>query len=110
MTYVERALRKGERYHMVIMDPPSFGRAGKGKVWDIHSDLEPLINYLPRLVTEDCRGIWVSIHTQDMLADGIADLVNKVMPGRAVPLQMGTQTEDGRVLEAGIAATWQNDS
>ena len=107
MTYVERALRKGEQYHMVIMDPPSFGRAGKGKVWDIRSDFQPLIEYLPRLVTPDCCGIWVSMHTQDMLAEGVANLVNQAMPGKAVPLQLGTQTEYGRVLEAGVAATWQ---
>ena len=110
MTYVERMVRKGERYHMVIMDPPSFGRAGKGKVWDVRCDFQPLIKYLPRLVTPDCRGIWVSLHTQDMLAEGVADLINQVMPGKAVPLQMGTETEDGRVLEAGVAATWQDDS
>jgi 23S rRNA (cytosine1962-C5)-methyltransferase len=110
MTYVERALRKGERYHMVIMDPPSFGRAGKGKVWDVRCDFQPLIKYLPRLVTPDCRGIWVSLHTQDMKAEGVADLINQVMPGKAKPLQLGTQTKDGRVLEAGVAATWQDDS
>lgn len=109
MTYVERMVRKGERYHMVIMDPPSFGRAGKGKVWDIRCDFQPLIKYLPRLVTPDCRGIWVSLHTQDMKAEGVADLINQVMPGKAMPLQLGTQTADGRVLEAGVAATWQAD-
>lgn len=108
MTYVERLLRKGERYHMVIMDPPSFGRAGKGKVWDIRCDFQPLIKYLPRLVTQDCRGIWVSIHTRDMRAEGVADLINQVQPGSARPLQLGTQTKDGRVLHAGVAATWQD--
>lgn len=109
MTYVQRLLRQGERFHMVIMDPPSFGRAGKGKVWDVRCDLQPLIKQLPRLLTPDCRGIWVSLHTQDMLAEGVAELVNQVMPGKARPLQLGTQTADGRILEAGIAATWQDD-
>ncbi|WP_126456942.1 class I SAM-dependent methyltransferase [Sulfuriflexus mobilis] len=110
MTYVERLVRKGERYHMVIMDPPSFGRAGKGKVWDVRCDFQPLIKYLPRLVTPDCRGIWVSLHTKDMLAEDVADLINQVMPGKARPMQLGTQTADGRLLEAGVAATWQDDS
>ena len=107
MTYVERMIRNGERYHMVIMDPPSFGRAGKGKVWDIRCDFEPLIKYLPRLVTPDCRGIWVSLHTQDMQAEAVAGWVNQVMPGEAKPLQLGTQTADGQTLPAGVAAIWQ---
>lgn len=110
MSYVERMLRNGERYHMVIMDPPSFGRAAKGKVWDIRCDLDPLIKYLPRLVTDDCRGIWVSLHTQDMSAEGIADLINQVQPGIAHPFNLGVQTEQGKVLESGVAATWQGNT
>jgi len=109
MTYVERMIRKGERYHMVIMDPPSFGRADKGKVWDIRNDFKPLISVLPRLVTQDCRGIWVSLHTQAMKAEGIASLINEVMHGEAQPLQLGTKTVTGKVLTAGVAAIWQDD-
>jgi len=110
MSYVERMIRKGQRYHMVIMDPPSFGRAGKAKVWDIRSDLKPLIKYLPRLVTLDCRGIWVSLHTPDINAEGITGLINEVMHGVAQPLQLGTMTKDQRVLPAGVAAIWQGDT
>jgi len=110
MTYVERMIRKGERYHMMIMDPPSFGRAGKGKAWDIRCDFESLIKYLPHLVTPGCRGIWVSLHTPDISAEGIARLIDEVMHGSARPLQLGTMTKDGRVLPAGVAATWQDDS
>jgi len=109
MTYVERMLRNGERYHMVIMDPPSFGRAAKGKVWDIRSDFQTLIKYLPRLITDDCCGLWVSLHTQDMQAEEIAHLINQEQSGCVQPLQLGTQTVDGRILPAGVAAIWQDD-
>lgn len=111
MTYVERLLRQGDHFHMIILDPPSFGRGGKNKVWDIRRDFQPLIKYLPRLLTDDARGIWVSLHTQDMQAQGIADLLNQVLPGQnAKPLQLGTQTADGRVLPAGVAATWFDET
>jgi len=108
MTYVERMVRKGERYHMVIMDPPSFGRAPKGKVWDMRCDFEPLIEYLPQLVTPDCRGVWVSLHTQDMQAEAVANLLDRVMPGSSQALRLGTQTQEGQILPAGVAAIWQN--
>lgn len=106
MTYVERLLRQGERFHLVIMDPPSFGRGGKNKVWDIRCDFQPLIKYLPRLLTDDNRGVWVSLHTRDMKAEGIADLLNQVLPGQNTQTrELATQTKDGRVLHAGLAAT-----
>jgi len=110
MTYVERMVRKGERYHMVIMDPPSFGRAGKGKVWDIRSDFQRLIDYLPNLVEDDCRGIWVSLHTQDVQAESVAEMIEKVQPGLIQPLSLGTQTKDGRVLAAGVAVIWHRSN
>jgi 23S rRNA (cytosine1962-C5)-methyltransferase len=106
MTYVERLLRKSERFHMVIMDPPSFGRGGKNKVWDIRRDFQPLIKYLPRLLTDDSRGVWVSLHTQDMTAQGIADLIAQVLPGEVEPLELGLATAEGDVLPGGVAATW----
>lgn len=110
MTYVERMVRNGERYHMVIMDPPSFGRAPKGKVWDIRRDFESLVEYLPRLVTDDCRGIWASLHTQDMDAEGIADLINRALPGKVQAFELGTQTKQAKILASGVAAVWQGDS
>ena len=110
MTYVERMIRKGERYDVVIMDPPSFGRAGKSRVWDIRCDFEPLMKYLPSLVTPDCRGLWVSLHTQDMNADEIADLINQFQPGIAQPIFLGMRTPSGELLEAGVGATWHADS
>lgn len=107
MSYVERMIRNGGRYHMLIMDPPSFGRAAKGKIWDIRNDFEPLIKYLPQLVTDDCRGIWVSLHTQDMQAERIADLINQVQPGnKAQSFELGTQTAQGRILASGVAAIY----
>ncbi|MGD8514747.1 MAG: class I SAM-dependent methyltransferase [Granulosicoccaceae bacterium] len=106
MTYVQRLLRKGERFHMVIMDPPSFGRGGKNKVWDIRCDFQPLIKYLPRLLTDDNRGVWVSLHTQDMNAQDVADLLGQVLPGKVQPLELGIATAEGDVLPGGVAATW----
>ena len=109
MTYVERLLRQGERFHMIIMDPPSFGRGSKNKIWDIRCDLQPLIKYLPRLLTEDSRSVWLSLHTPDIPAEGIAELLNQALPGQnAQPLQLGTQTAGGRVLSAGVAAVWHD--
>lgn len=107
MTYVERMLRKGERYDLVIMDPPSFGRAGKGKAWDIRADLESLVELLPGLVTPTCRGIWISFHTPDISLADIASGLSQRLHGEVQTLQLGTVTQEGRVLEAGVAATWQ---
>lgn len=42
-THLERAVRRGDRYGLVILDPPVFGRAG-GKIHDLEQDLERLVH------------------------------------------------------------------
>jgi len=110
MTYVERMSRKGERYHMIIMDPPSFGRAGKSKLWDVHRNLEQLIHYLPKLTVPNCRGIWLSLHTPDVEIEGVSDLINQIMPGHAQSQQLGVKTAGGNILPGGVVSIWQPDS
>lgn len=111
MTFIERALRREDRYHMIILDPPSFGRGPKSRVWDINVDLQPLVRHLPRLVNEECRGIWFSLHKASLSADSLAQLVRDALPGYTVEsLGLGVSTKDGRTLKAGVAAVWYDDT
>ena len=41
--FVEREIRRGNKYDIILMDPPSFGRGANGEVWDIEKDLYPLV-------------------------------------------------------------------
>ena len=38
--FVEREIRRGKTYDAIIMDPPSYGRAG-GEVWKLEDNLYP---------------------------------------------------------------------
>jgi len=110
MTYVERAVRRNEQYHLLIMDPPSFGRGPKGKVWDIEVDLHQLMQLLPDLINSDCRGIWLSLHTPAYSVVTLQELLQEIMPqGSVQGFPLGIATQDGRVLASGIAAIWFDD-
>ena len=55
LTFVERAVRRGEAYDGVVLDPPAFGRGGaKKKVdWRIERDLERLLRLLGDLLGDE---------------------------------------------------------
>ena len=42
--FVEREIRRGNKYDGIIMDPPSYGRGPKGEIWKIEESLFPIIN------------------------------------------------------------------
>src|SRR5581483_2530238 len=41
--FAARELRRGRTYHVILVDPPKFGRGPEGEVWDIFQHLAPLL-------------------------------------------------------------------
>ncbi|MCR5799082.1 MAG: class I SAM-dependent methyltransferase [Lachnospiraceae bacterium] len=41
--FVEREIRRGNKYDAIIMDPPSYGRGPKGETWKIEESIFPFI-------------------------------------------------------------------
>ena len=51
--FVQREIRRGNKYDAIIMDPPSYGRGPTGEVWNIEKDLYPLIETDESIKLED---------------------------------------------------------
>lgn len=51
--FVERELRRGNRYEGIIMDPPSYGRGPTGEVWKIEENIDALVDLVSG-VFSDC--------------------------------------------------------
>ena len=43
MTVLSRLARKGEKFDVIILDPPTFARASRGKTFHVESDFEKLL-------------------------------------------------------------------
>jgi 23S rRNA (cytosine1962-C5)-methyltransferase len=37
--FVEREVRRGNKYHGIILDPPAYGRGANGEKWVLESDI-----------------------------------------------------------------------
>ena len=109
MDQVEDLLRRQQRFEMIVLPAPPLGHGPKGQLWDREVDMPKLIAYLPRLVSDDCLGIWLSTDAGAIYwkPESLADLLRDALPGRSVePLRLGLSTADGRLLPAGAAARW----
>lgn len=58
--FLNTAAKRGEKYDLVIVDPPSFGRGAKGKAFSIKKDLEPLLGQVRAVLAP---GGWVYVST-----------------------------------------------
>jgi nitric oxide reductase NorD protein len=78
-------------------------------LWDREVDLPRLVKYLPRLVTDNCLGIWLSTDGGAITwkAESLGQLLQEVLPGHTIePVVLGIGTAEGRSMPAGVAARW----
>jgi 23S rRNA (cytosine1962-C5)-methyltransferase len=52
LAFVKREVRRGAKYEGIILDPPAFGRGGKGEVWKIEEDLPKLLAGVKELLSD----------------------------------------------------------
>lgn len=51
--FVQREIKRGNKYDAIIMDPPKFGRGSKGEVWKIEDDLSKLVEMCTQILTNN---------------------------------------------------------
>jgi len=51
LKFLEREIKRGNKYDAVIMDPPKFGRGPKGETWRIEKDLLKLLERVGKVLT-----------------------------------------------------------
>ena len=50
--FIERELRRGNRYDGIIMDPPSYGRGPTGEVWKIEESIDGFVSLAAGLLSD----------------------------------------------------------
>ena len=55
ITVLPRLARKGEKFDMIILDPPTFSRSHRGKVFHVQKDFENLLLNALELAERNCR-------------------------------------------------------
>ena len=61
--FVERELRRGNRYDAIIMDPPSYGRGPKGEIWKMEDEIHGFIRLCTGLLSEHPLFVVVNSYT-----------------------------------------------
>ena len=110
MKYVEREVRRGNRYDALILDPPSYGHGPKGEAWKIERHLDDLLSRCAALTGGRPEFILLSCHSPGLrsgrlracLAESFAGLASEAI--RVRPLYL--RAADGRKLPSGLVASW----
>lgn len=112
--FVEREIRRGNKYDMIIMDPPSFGRGSNKEIWNIETDLFNLVKLCTDILSDDPIMFLINSYTTGLSMSVLADIlkltVDKKYNGYIDCDEVGIQMKDSElVLPCGIFARWERD-
>jgi 23S rRNA (cytosine1962-C5)-methyltransferase len=79
--FVGREARRGRRYDLVALDPPSYGHAKRGTAWHLEERLAPLISACAGILAEE-GVLLVSAHTPGYDADRLGAVAADALAGR----------------------------
>ena len=51
--FIEREIRRGNKYDGIIMDPPSYGRGPTGEVWKIEESIDSFVELTASVLSDD---------------------------------------------------------
>ena len=74
--FVKREIRRGNKYDVILMDPPSFGRGANGEVWDIERDLYPLVELCTEILSEDPILFLINSYTTGLSMTVLENVLN----------------------------------
>lgn len=78
--FVGREVRRGNRYHTIVMDPPAYGHSPKGKAWRLERDLWPLVDdCLSLLLPGDFR-LLITGHSPQVGSEDVVDYLMSQAP------------------------------
>ena len=80
--FVEREIRRGNKYDAIIMDPPSYGRGPKGEIWKIEDAVFPLINICADILKDEPLFFLINSYTTGLQPAVLSYMLNTVLVNR----------------------------
>ena len=110
--FVEREIRRGNKYDALIMDPPSYGRGPKGEIWKIEESIFPFIQLCAKVLCDTPLFFLVNSYTTGLQPAVLTymlstELVNKY-GGKVQSDEVGLPVSgNGLVLPCGASGRWE---
>ena len=98
--FVQREIKRDEKYDAVILDPPSYGHGSSGQVWQISRDLPGLLHNCFELLSEKPIFLLLTCHTPFFDEKRLLELLRqKNFTAKSFPMEI--PSSNGNKLSSG---------
>jgi len=111
LRFIQREIRRGNRYDGILMDPPSYGRGPSGEVWKLENELYRLIETSARLLSEEPVFFLLNSYTTGFQASVLSNMLEKCVSsrfgGEIDSQELCLPVTSGGVLPCGASGRWR---
>jgi len=110
--FVEREIRRGNKYDGIIMDPPSYGRGPKGEIWKIEESICPFLENCVQLLSDRPLFFLINSYTTGLQAGVLDHMMGKLITpkfgGKCESDEVGLPVSGTElVLPCGASGRWE---
>ncbi|MBQ7481849.1 MAG: class I SAM-dependent methyltransferase [Lachnospiraceae bacterium] len=80
--FVEREIRRGNKYDAIIMDPPSYGRGPGGEVWKLEESIFPFIEKCTQILCDRPLFLLINSYTTGLQPAVLSYMINTAIVKR----------------------------
>ena len=111
--FVNREIRRGNKYDAIIMDPPSYGRGAKGEVWQFENNIYDLVELCTQVLSNNPLFFLINSYTTGISSKVLEDILSltvlKKHKGKLESGEIGLPMENSNlILPCGIYGKWTN--
>ena len=112
--FVQREIRRGNKYDGIIMDPPSYGRGPNGEVWKLEDNIFQLLQLCSQILSDDPLFVAVNSYTTGVSPSVMEYMLDVLMrdryKGKVSAQEIGLKVEStGMALPCGSTAFWKKE-
>ena len=110
--FVNREIRRGNKYDAIIMDPPSYGRGANGEVWQFENNIYDLVELCSKVLSDNPLFFLINSYTTGISSKVLENILNltvvKNNKGKVSSGEIGLPMENSKlVLPCGIFGRWE---
>lgn len=110
--FVQREIRRGNRYDIIIMDPPSYGRGPGGEVWKLEDEVYSFVELCSRLLYSGSMAVLINSYTTGLSPSVMQYILGSVVVprfgGKVSSSEIGLPvTQSKMILPCGASAFWK---
>lgn len=111
LKFVKREIRRENKYDIIILDPPSYGRGPKGEIWHLEDSLYEFMTEVEKLLSDEPIAILLNSYTTGLSSSVMKyildDTVTRRHGGYSTADEIGLPVTDSKgILPCGATAIW----